>query len=198
MANMIEMKQLKDKRKSVNVRSNITNYPDWLFHQEYSGIFEPLPNHLNARLMFYLSCVYKVMDIRDADSIEELIDYEHYIKLSSNQVDKLIILSIALSPDRLRNKCFFEDEEKCRELLNEFYHKDDFGKEMNVPEYVQIGQEKITVLRIMCFKQQFVTDNYRIPLQFYKNRVRQIAESIDRNCVNINNNNATTCFCSIL
>jgi hypothetical protein len=53
------------------------------------------------------------------------------------------------------------------------------------------------VLRIMCFKQQFVTDNYRIPLQFYKNRVRQIAESIDRKCVNVDNNNATTCFCSI-
>lgn len=195
---MIEMKQLKDNRKSVNARSNMTKYPDWLFHQEYSGIFEPLPNHLNARLMFYLSCVYKVMDIRDADSIEELIDYEHYIKLSSNQVDKLIILSIALSPDRLRNKCFYDDQEKCGELLNEFYHKDDFRKEMNVPEYVQIGQERITVLRIMCFKQQFLTDNYHIPLQFYRNRVRQISESIDMKSVSKNNNKTTTCFCNIL
>lgn len=195
----------RERQMSMLNHSWLQQHPTWLFNQEYSGVFEPLPNHLGARLMFYLHCVYRVLDIRDADSIEDLIDYEHHIKLSSQDIDKLIILAIALSPDRLANRCFFENDEKCGVLINEFYHKHELSNEIKIPDFVQIGVDQRSVYNIMCFKHQFLQDNYYSPLNFYKTRIRQISEAISM-CRSKNdtfksrqkNDDINACFCSIL
>lgn len=167
--------------------------------QEYSGIFEPLPDHMGARLMFYLHCVHKVMDIRDADTIEKLIDYEHFVRLSSSEVDKLVIMAIALAPDRLLNKCFIENDELCGDLLNEFYHKDELEDAIKVYDFIRIGNESRYVYKIMCFKKQFLHDNYYEPLRFYKNKIDEIVEEIeDFEKSKRKDDGPNNCFCVLM
>ena len=140
-----------------------------------------VPNHPQARLMFYLNCMCSVLSMDDSSpSLDDLRDYRNYSDLSNSQVDELLVLCVLLSPDVLLNKCIFLNEEMCRNSCNKFFELSAVSNQMLVTDSVLIGGQRRRVQNIMTFKESFLRAYYIEPMDFYSQRLRRIASSSRR------------------
>ena len=137
-----------------------------------------VPNHPQARLMFYLDCMCSVLSMDNSSpSLNALRDFRNYTRLSYSQVDELLVLCILLSPDVLLNKCIFLNEEMCRNSCNKFFELSAVSNQMLVTDSVLIGGQQRRVQKIMTFKEAFLRMDYIEPMDYYSQRLRRIASS---------------------
>ncbi|CAF2156162.1 unnamed protein product [Rotaria magnacalcarata] len=64
-----------------------------------------VPNNDVARLMYYLNCVYTVIEYND-NNIRRYRNCQNWSSLSSEEVRVLLVLCLTLSPDVFNNKAF--------------------------------------------------------------------------------------------
>ena len=122
-----------------------------------------IPGDPIAKLMYYLDCVCSCVEADDDYSIRCLRDYSNYSRLSDEEEAKLLILCLALSPDKLIGTVFFpNDDLDCN---NEFFELSSVNTKLVVAESLLIGGQQKSVRKIMMFKMAWIEKFYLDPLR---------------------------------
>ena len=152
-----------------------------------------VPGNPRAKLMFYLECMCVVLELDDPD-IKRLTDYENHARLTVEDETRLLILCLMLSPDVLNNKCIFQDDDMCGDSNNEFYELSAVRNRLLVTENILIGDQQRHVKKIMCYKMQFLHENYLLPMVALKGRLDALVapEQQSRPAITYNQHTAVT------
>ena len=78
-----------------------------------------VPDDPIARLMYYFNCVCTCVEPDSSDTIKRLRDYDNYHRLTSEERAQLLVLVLALSPDKLIGTIFHPSND-CGEFTNAF------------------------------------------------------------------------------
>ncbi|KAK3087999.1 hypothetical protein FSP39_013274 [Pinctada imbricata] len=132
-----------------------------------TGVTTSVPNNPKAKLMYYLSCICTALELDTSDSreIRKLRDYKNYWALSDDEVTQLLLLCVAISPDKLMNKVLFQSDAMCGDSTNEFYEITAVQNRMVVARSIVIGGQTKRVNKIMTFKMVWLRNNYLEPMQ---------------------------------
>jgi hypothetical protein len=158
--------------------ANRTNYSTLtkefqISSEAFSEYFDSPPKLFNARLQLYMRCVSMVIDIRNDQDVKIIMEKDELSELTNFDIDQLLLLCATYSPDNFLDKCFFKDDSKCGVNMNEFYSEDQV-RDFNVPDNIIINGDSKRVLGIMCFKQRFLQEHFHQPMNFYRNRIREL------------------------
>ena len=139
-----------------------------------TGVSTTIPNNPTAKLMYYFNCICSCVEADSDYSIRRLRDYKNYSSLSSEEEAKLLILCLALSPDKLLGTILFPSENI--ECGNEFFELKAVSTKLVVAESLLIGGQQKKVQRIMMFKKSWIENFFLNPLRSFENgRTRQRA-----------------------
>lgn len=128
-----------------------------------------IPQDPRAKLMFYLNCIRQVLSLDD-NNLDRLCDYRNYHLLTDAEIDALILLCLLLNPEKLKDKCIFEDEELCGDLLTQFYELTAVQNRFLVTDTVLLGSQQSHVKKIMTYKRPFLLNYYLHPIAVLANR----------------------------
>lgn len=138
-----------------------------------SSVAVEVPNNPKSNLMYYVACICSVLDLESEKNIERLRDFKKHYLLTEKEVNQLLLLCYVLNPDYFIKKCIFQDDIMCGENQNEFYELRAFQRRFPVAPVVVDGVPR-QVLKIMCFKIEFLIDNYYEPMLFYKPKLKHL------------------------
>ena len=125
-----------------------------------------VPNSPRAKLMYYFDCVCSCVEAESDASIDRLRNYkENYSCLSNEEEAKLVILCLALSPDKLIGSIFFPAEDSTFDRNNQFLELSAVSTKLVVAESILIGGQQKRVHTIMMFKMSWIENNYIEPIR---------------------------------
>ena len=125
-----------------------------------------VPNSPRAKLMYYFNCVCCCVEAESDASIRRLRNYkENYTCLSNEEEVKLVVLCLALSPDKLIGSIFFPAEDSAFDRGNEFFELSAVSTKLVVAESLLIGGQQKRVHKIMMFKMSWIENNYIEPMR---------------------------------
>ena len=125
-----------------------------------------IPNSPRAKLMYYFNCVCCCVEAESDASIDRLRNYkENYSRLSNEEEAKLVVLCLALSPDKLTGSVFFPAEDSAFDRDNAFFELSAVTTKLVVAESVMIGGQQRRVRKIMMFKKSWIENNYLEPMR---------------------------------
>ena len=127
-----------------------------------TGVSCTVPDNPKAKLMYYFNCVCSCVEPGNDSTIRRLRDYDNYWSLSNEEEAQLVILCLALSPDKLLGSVFFPAEDL--DSANEFYKVSAVSTRMVVAESLLIGGQQKKVQSIMMFKKSWIEYYYINPL----------------------------------
>ena len=128
-----------------------------------TGYATTVPDHPRAKLMYYLNCICTCVEANNEFSIRRLQDYKNYSSLTKEEEAMLLVLCLALSPDKLTGTLIFPTEDLER-FDNEFYEVSAVSTKLVVAETLLIGGQNKKVTKIMMFKKSWIEKNYLNPL----------------------------------
>ena len=123
-----------------------------------------VPNDPIARLMYYFHCICYCIEADDSDTVRRLRDYENYHRLTSEEKAQLLVLILAISPDKLIGSILHPSED-CGGSSNEFFELSAVQTDLVVTDSVLIGGQRKQIRKIMKFKKVWIEDNYLDPLK---------------------------------
>ena len=131
---------------------------------ERIGIKVEVPNNNLARLMYYLSCIFTVIQYNDN---KELSEYKHYYNLNQEQKKTVYALAVLFDPKIfLGAKIFILDNGALTgDFGNEFFKITDERVGVHVNQEIMIGGHSVKVLKIMACKTSWLEKNYYNPLR---------------------------------
>ena len=127
---------------------------------ESTGKTVNVPTDNYAKLMYYLNCVFTVIQYNNDT---KLIDYQHYYNLNDNE--KNIVLELAKLFDPIifiKAKIFIYNPNISS---NEFLKITDERVGVHVSEEIMIGGKAVKVLEIMVCNESWLSRNYYNPLK---------------------------------
>ena len=148
---------------------------------EKLGTQTTIPYNNLARLMYYLKCVFAVIEV---DYSGKLTDYKNYDRLSKNEGDLVLSLAILFTPDILiKNYIFFIDS-KCCEFFpeNEFYKLTNNRIGIHVNSEVMIGGISRKVLKTMGCNKPWLERYYYDPMNEFSSILMKEYSSVDKGC----------------
>ena len=125
-----------------------------------------VPDNPKAKLMYYFNCVCSCVEPGNDSTIRRLRDYNNYSSLSNEEEAQLLILCMALSPDKLIGTILYPAEDI--DLDNEFYEVSAVSTKLVVAESMIIGGQQKKVQSIMMFKKRWIENNFLNPLKSYE------------------------------
>ena len=125
-----------------------------------------VPENPKAKLMYYFNCVCNCVEPGNDSTFRHLRDYKNYWSLSNEEEAQLLILCLALSPDKLLGLIFFPAEDIDRD--NQFYEVSAVSTKLVVAESLLIGGQQKKVQSIMMFKKRWIENSYIDPLKSYE------------------------------
>ena len=129
-----------------------------------------VPNNPVAKLMYYFNCVCTCIDDSDGDSFRRLRQYQtNYNSLSDEEEAMLLVLCLALSPDKLIDSVFFLSED-TGEFSNRFLEVSAVSTKLVVSQSLLIGGQRKRVQSIMLFQRSWLENNYLNPMKEYLER----------------------------
>ena len=151
------------------------------FIRERVGIKETgtkanVPEDSKAKLMYYLNCVTRVIEL-DNPNLNRLRNYKSYYLLDDEEIDALLVLVLLFSPDELIGKVFFHSED-CGGSSNQFFELSSVSEMLAVSDNVLIGGERKRVAKIMFFKRSWLENNYVSPLRSYQSRLQRLGRGL--------------------
>ena len=131
-----------------------------------TGTVATVPDNPTARLMYYFDCVCTCVEADNDSTIRRLRDYDNYYRLSEEERAQLMILCLALSPDKLLGSVFFPaDQDDLDGYGNDFYEIKAVSTKLVVTESILIGGQQKKVQKIMMCKRSWLEKNYLNPLR---------------------------------
>jgi hypothetical protein len=129
-----------------------------------TGTFTTVPDADIAKIMYYLNCVCTVIDYNEGN-IQRYRNYSNWADMSDEEDRLIFVLALALSPDELEDKVFFNSPELCPDSGNEFYEIGQVKNQLLVVRSVVIGGQQRQVKKIMAYKQSWMQNNYYQPMR---------------------------------
>ena len=142
-----------------------------------TGVNVTIPDSPTAKLMYYFDCVCSCAEPDADSSIRRLRSYNNYSSLSNEEQAKLLVLCLALSPDKLIGSIFFPAEDDAFESSNEFFELSAVSTRLVVAESLLIGGQQRKVQKIMMFKKRWIENNYLTPLRSFTEGSRRALPS---------------------
>ena len=130
---------------------------------EATGSETLVPNNNLAKLMYYLSCVFAVIQYNEDNKFS---DYKHYYNLSKEDEKSVIVLALLLNPKLFLDAHIFVIEPNLVPYgyNNEFYKITDQRIGVHVNEEIIIAGKAVRVLKIMACKEQWLNNNFYDPI----------------------------------
>lgn len=100
-----------------------------------------IPNSDIAKVMYYLDCVCTVIDYNDGN-IQRYRNYSNWANMSDQEDRLIFILALALSPDELDDKVFFNSSQLCGNSNNQFYEIGQVKNQVLVVSSIVIGGQQ--------------------------------------------------------
>ncbi|CAF3041978.1 unnamed protein product [Rotaria socialis] len=155
------------------------------------GTTVTVPNADIAKIVHYLDCICTVIDYNDND-INRYRKYSNWANMS-NYEDRLIyLLALALSPDELEDKVFFESTELCPTTNNQFYEIGQIKNLLVVAPSIIIGGRSRQVKKIMTYEPIWLQRNYYEPMLRLQRRFSPGDDDDDDDDDDDNNNYTTS------
>jgi hypothetical protein len=129
-----------------------------------TGTSVSVPNADIAKLMYYLDCVCNVIDYNDGN-IRRYRNYSNWANMSDEEDRLIFVLALALSPDELEDKVFFNSPSLCPDASNEFYEIGQVRNQLLVVQSIISGGQQRRVKKIMAYKQTWMQNNYFQPMR---------------------------------
>jgi hypothetical protein len=153
-----------------------------------------VPDNSLARLMYYLDCVFTVIQY---DQSSRLTDYQNYYLLSKEEEQTVLGLVALFNPKVMSDLSLFI---VSRNLVpygssNEFYQITDDRIGVHVNSEVVIGGRVVKVLKIMACTEDWIYRNYINPAESYTKPQLTSGSNYNysSNYNSTNNNNNTSC-----
>ena len=153
-----------------------------------------VPDNSLARLMYYLDCVFTVIQY---DQSSRLTDYQNYYLLSKEEEQTVLGLVALFNPKVMSDLSLFI---VSRNLVpygssNEFYQITDDRIGVHVNSEVVIGGRVVKVLKIMAGTEDWIYRNYINPAESYTKPQLTSGSNYNysSNYNTTNNNNNTSC-----
>ena len=123
-----------------------------------------IPNNDYAKLMYYLSCVFTVIQY---DENSKFTDYEHYYLLTEEEEKGLMVLALLLNPKLFLDANIFIYEPNLipSGYTNEFYKITDERIGVHVNQEIFIAGRAVRVLKIMALNSSWLENNYFKPME---------------------------------
>jgi hypothetical protein len=132
-----------------------------------------VPDTPVAKLMYYLDCICTCVEADDDYSLRRLRNYKTNASgLSEEEKAKLLILCLALSPDKLIGTILFPNEDL--DYDNDFFELNAVDTNLVVAESLVISGQRKRVRRIMMFKEEWMEHCYFNPLRSYESHQRAV------------------------
>lgn len=122
-----------------------------------------VPNHPIARLMYYFDCVCSCVEPDSSYEIQRLRNYANYSRLSGEEELKLIVICLALSPDKLIGTIFIPGD--CGSFSNKFLELSAVSTKMVVSESLIVGGQSRKIRKVMMCEKSWLEKNFIEPLQ---------------------------------
>ena len=152
------------------------------FSVERTGVAANVPDNYLARLMYYLTCVFNVIQYNENT---RLSDYKNYYYLTNEERNAVYTLALLFKPEIFINAGIFvlDNGLLTGEFGNDFYKITDERIGFHASQEIVIGGRTVKVLKIMACKNSWLQNNYYGPLNRYMYEL-----SYQQNQVTINNN----------
>ena len=132
-----------------------------------------VPDNPVAKLMYYFNCVCTCVEADEDSTIRRLRNYNNYSSLSNEEEAQLLILCLALSPDKLIGSIFFPVEDVDLDgYSNEFLELSAVSTRLVVADSLLIGGQQKRVKKIMMFKKSWIENYFLDPLRSFERRSR--------------------------
>ena len=150
-----------------------------------------VPDNDYARLMYYLSCVFTVIQY-DADT--KFSNYNNYYLLTEEEKAALIVLVLLFQPEIFLDAhvFIFNSSLVPYGYSNEFYKITDEKIGVHVNQEIFISGKAVRVLKIMACNENWLRQNYINPLTNINNAKKRIT-SYSNNNYHYNNNQNNNC-----
>ena len=120
-----------------------------------TGVSTTIPDSPVAKLMYYFNCVCSCVEPDSDASIRRLRAYkENYSSLSNEEHAKLLVLCLALSPDKLIGSIFFPAGDNDIERDNDFFEIQAVSTKFVIAQSLLVGGQQRKVRKIMMFKKR--------------------------------------------
>ncbi|CAF1686319.1 unnamed protein product [Rotaria magnacalcarata] len=123
-----------------------------------------IPDADIAKIMYYIDCVCTVIEYSDGD-IRRYRNYANWANMSDEEDRLIFILAVALSPDELEDKVFFNSPALCPNSNNQFYEIGQIRNQFLVVRSVFIGGQQRQVKKMMAYKQAWMQTFYFQPIR---------------------------------
>ena len=119
-----------------------------------------VPENPIAKLMYYFHCICSCVEADDENQ-------NNYLRLSDEEEAKLLILCLALSPDKLIGTILFpvKDEEDLDGMVANFFEVSAVSTRVVVSQSLFIGGQQKKVHKILMFKKAWIENNYFDPIR---------------------------------
>ncbi len=141
-----------------------------------TGTTVTVPSSPVAKLMYYFDCVCCCVEAEEDYETRRLRNYDNYQRLTSEEEAKLLVLCLALSPDKLIGAIFIPCE-NIPGKNNQFLELSSVKTQMVVTDSLLIGGQRKKVQKIMMFEKAWVQRNYLEPLKTIVERSRPAIRS---------------------
>ena len=141
------------------------------------GSSTTIPDNPIAKLMYYFDCVRSCIEADDDYTTRRLRNYNNYSSLTSQEQAQLLILCLALSPNKLIGSIFLpaRDDEDFDGGINHFYELSTVSTRVLVSQSLLVGGQQKRVRKIMKFKKSWIEKYYINPLRSLERGQRPVA-----------------------
>lgn len=123
-----------------------------------------IPSADIAKIMYYIDCVCTVIDYND-NNIRRYRNYSNWANMTDEEDRLIFVLALALSPDELEGKAFFNAPSLCPDSNNQFYEIGQIKNQLLVVRSIMIGGQQRNVKKIMAYKQVWMQNFYYQPMR---------------------------------
>ena len=129
-----------------------------------TGVKVEVPNNNLARLMYYLSCIFTVIQYNENNNLS---DYTHYYNLNEEEKKTVLTLAGIFNPKIFLEATIFilDNGALTGDFGNEFFKITDERIGVHVNQAIMIGGRSVKVLNIMACKNSWLDKNYYTPLR---------------------------------
>ena len=157
---------------------------------QLTGSTTTVPDNDIAKLMYYLDCVFAVIQL---DGAEKFTNYHEYYSLTSEEEKVVLSYAGIFNPKiMVDNYLFLLDPRYIPEgKSNQFYELTDNRIGIHVNSEIMIGGVSRRVLQLMACSQEWLNRNYFYPVDSYNKRI----QSQKYQKQNSSSNNEEDCEC---